>query len=126
MRKQDKSRQGLAAVEFGMLLPIMVLLLFFLIEGANAMHAYSSLVEASREGARMALIEGDTANVGAMVEALTTGLDAQDLSTIVSASSDTVTVEVYYEYHPFNENIFEMLVGSETIQLAARTTMPLP
>ena len=74
----------------------------------------------------MALIEGDAANVEAMVEALTTGLDAESLSTVISAGQDTITVEVHYEYHPFNENIFEMLMGSETIQLAARTTMPLP
>lgn len=126
MRKQDKSRQGTAAVELGMLLPFLVLLLFFLVEGAYAMHAYSNLVEASREGARMALIEGDTTNVSAMVDALTTSLDGESLSTVVNSGQDTVTVEVYYEYHPFSENIFKMLTGSETIQLAARTVMPLP
>jgi len=126
MRKWDKSRQGIAAVEFGLLLPLMVLLLFFLIEGANAMHAYSTLVEASREGARMVLIEGDATNVAAMVDALTTSLDSESLTTAVNAGTDTVTVEVHYDYHPFNENIFELLFGSETIQLAASTTMPLP
>lgn len=126
MRKCDTSRQGIAAVEFGLLLPILVLLLFFLIEGANAMHAYSTLVEASREGARLALIDGNTTNVTAMVRALTSELDNDNLSTAVSEGTDTVTVEVSYDYHPFNENIFEMLFGTETIQLAARTTMPLP
>jgi Flp pilus assembly protein TadG len=126
MRKRDESRQGTAAVELGMLLPILVLLFFFLVEGAYAMHAYSNLVEASREGARMALIEGDATNVEAMVEALTTGLDAESLSTVVNSGQDTITVEVHYDYHPFNKNIFEMLTGSDTFQLAARTTMPLP
>ncbi|MDD3311557.1 TadE/TadG family type IV pilus assembly protein [Pseudodesulfovibrio sp.] len=126
MRKRDASRRGIAAVEFGLLLPLMVLLLFFLVEGASAMHAYSTLVEASREGARKALVDGDTANVAAMVEALTTDLDRDSLTTAVSEGPDTVTVEVSYDYHPFNENILEILVGSETIQLAARTTMPLP
>ena len=126
MRKWDKSRQGIAAVEFGLLFPLMVLLLFFLIEGASAIHAYSTLVEASREGARMVLIEGETTNVAAMVQALTTELDGDSLTTAVNAGTDTVTVEVYYDYHPFSKNIFELLVGSETIQLAASTTMPLP
>ena len=126
MRKWDKSRQGIAAVEFGLLFPLMVVLLFFLIEGASAIHAYSTLVEASREGARMVLIEGETTNVAAMVQALTTELDGDSLTTAVNAGTDTVTVEVYYDYHPFNENIFELLVGSQTIQLAASTTMPLP
>ena len=126
MRKWDKSRQGIAAVEFGLLFPLMVLLLFFLIEGASAIHAYSTLVEASREGARMVLIEGETTNVAAMVQALTTELDSDSLTTAVNAGTDTVTVEVYYDYHPFSKNIFELLVGSETIQLAASTTMPLP
>ena len=49
MRKRNESRRGTAAVELGMLLPLLVLLLFFLVEGAYAMHAYSNLVEASRK-----------------------------------------------------------------------------
>ncbi len=126
MRKWDKSRQGIAAVEFAMLLPIMVLLLFFLIEGANAMHAYSNLVEASREGARLVLMDGDSTNVEAMIESLTSELDAEALSTAVNTGSETVTVEVYYDYQPISENIFEMLTGDTGLQLAASTTMPLP
>ncbi len=126
MRKWDKSRQGIAAVEFAMLLPVVVLLLFFLIEGAQAMHAYSNLVEASREGARLVLMDGEEANVGAMVQALTEELDATAVSTTVNTSPETVTVEVYYDYQPFNENIFKMLTGDTGVQLAASTTMPLP
>lgn len=126
MRKWDKSKQGLAAVEFAMLLPILVLLLFFLVEGANAMHTYSSLVEASREGARLVLLNGETAEVKNMIESLSSDLDTEFLTTAVKLGSDTVTVEVYYDYEPVNENIYEMLTGKKRSKFAASTTMPMP
>lgn len=128
MRKRSESRKGLAAVEFAMMLPLMAMLLFTLVEGSNAMHAYSSLVEASREGARMALTDGGLAEVQAMVRAVTNELDPEHLSTSVTtdAGSNTVTVEVSYGYQPFNTNALEMLMGQEHLTLVAQTTMPLP
>ena len=126
MKKKNTSRRGVAAVEFAMILSVLLFLLFFLIEGAHAMHAYSNLVEASREGARLVLMEGDAANVDSIVAAMTHELDPNALNTAVSAGSESVTVEVQYEYEPFNENIFVMLTGKEHFQLSASSTMPLP
>jgi len=128
MRKRDNTRQGLAAVEFALMLPVMALLLFMLAEGASAMHAYSNLVEASREGARLALMDGAPSEIEALVEAVTTELDIDALTTsvITDAGSNTVTVEVSYDYQPFGENALKMLTGDQSLQLIAQTTMPLP
>ena len=126
MRKRDTTRQGLAAVEFALMLPVMALLLFMLVEGASAMHAYSNLVEASREGARLALLDGTTSDIEALVEAVTTELDSNDLTTSVITGANMITVEVTYDYQPFGENAFEMLTGDQSLQLVAQTTMPLP
>ncbi|QGY38842.1 pilus assembly protein [Pseudodesulfovibrio cashew] len=128
MRKTDKSRKGLAAVEFALMLPAVALLFLLLVEGANAMHAYSNLVEASREGARLALMDGETSDIEALVKAVTDELDPQFLSTSVStdAGQNTVTVEVAYDYQPFGEDALEMLTGQQTLQIVAQTTMPLP
>lgn len=128
MRKRDTTRQGLAAVEFALMLPVMALLLFMLVEGANAMHAYSNLVEASREGARLALMDGASSDIEALVQAVTTELDIDALTTSVTtnAGSNTITVEVSYDYQPFGENAFKMLTGDQSLQLIAQTTMPLP
>lgn len=130
MRKRDTSRQGLAAVEFALVLPVMALLLMLLVEGASAMHTYSALVEASREGARHVLIEdGNTASVEALIDALVADLDADDVTSnvVTDPVANTVTVEVSYDYSPFGRSDSEGLFGNnEPIQFVAQTTMPLP
>lgn len=108
------------------MLPVMVLMLFMLVEGANAMHAYSNIVEASREGARLALMDGEASDIEALVQSVTSELDTTALSTSVVTSLNTVTVEVSYDYQPFGENALEVLLGEESLQLVAQTTMPLP
>lgn len=130
MKKRDTSRQGLAAVEFALILPVMALLMLLLVEGASAMHTYSSLVEASREGARHVLMEdGDIAGVESLVNALVADLDAGELTTnvVTDPVANTVTVEVSYDYSPFGSSDSEGFLGNnEPIQFVAQTTMPLP
>lgn len=128
MRRRDTSRRGLAAVEFALLLPAMALLFFLIIEGANAMNAYSNLVEASREGARLALMDGASSDIEALVKAVTQNLNGENLETVVTtdAGNNTVTVEVSYVYEPFGENALKALTGDTSLQLVAQTTMPLP
>lgn len=123
-----QNKRGIAAVEFAMMLPVMALILFLLVEGAHAMHAYSNLVEASREGARMALMEGTTSDIVSLIQSITDELDADAMSTsvVTDAGAKTVTVEVAYAYQPFSENAFEMLTGDSSFTIVAQTTMPLP
>lgn len=125
-KRNITARRGLAAVEFAMMLPVMALLLFLLVEGASAMHAYSDIVEASREGARLALMDGGTSDIEALVESVTNNLDVEGLTTSVITGAETVTVEVSYAYQPFGEEAFRMLTGDQSLQLVAHTTMPLP
>lgn len=129
MRKRER-RQGLAAVEFALLVPVVAFLGLLLLEGGNAMHTYSSLVEASREGARHVLMEGETSDVAALVEALVTDLDPEALSTNVTTDpvANTVTVEVSYAYQIFGSQNGQRLFGEEDdpLRFVAQTTMPLP
>lgn len=129
MRKWDSSRQGLAAIEFALMLPIMALLLLMLVEGANAMHTYSSLIEASREGARHVIMDGNAASVEALIKVLVADLDTEEVTTnvITNPAANTVTVEVSYDYQPFgNNNAADMFNDGEPFQLVAQTTMPIP
>lgn len=129
MRKRER-RQGLAAVEFALLVPVVAFLGLLLLEGGNAMHTYSSLVEASREGARHVLMEGETSDVAALVEALVTDLDPEALSTNVTTDpvANTVTVEVSYAYQIFGSQNGQRLFDEEDgpLRFVAQTTMPLP
>ncbi|BDQ38573.1 hypothetical protein SYK_29330 [Pseudodesulfovibrio nedwellii] len=131
MKNKDTKRQGLAAVELALMLPVLALLLMLLVEGANAIHTYSSLIEASREGARHVLLEGSDADVEALVAALVTDIDSADLNTNVTTDtvSQTVTVEVSYQYELFGNASSTTPIGESndnSFQFVAQTTMPMP
>jgi Flp pilus assembly protein TadG len=123
----------MAAVEFALLLPVMALLILLMVEGGNAMHTYSSLVEASREGARRVLMEGEDTDVEALVAAVVADLDPERLTTNVTTDPDakTVTVEVSYVYELFGsksgqDNSEGLFGNDEPLTFVAQTTMPLP
>lgn len=59
MRK-SKNRKGAAAVEFALVAPVFFLLIFGIIEFGRAMMVQQILVNASREGARRAVLEDAT------------------------------------------------------------------
>jgi Flp pilus assembly protein TadG len=134
MRTRDERRRGLAAVEFAMLLPVIALLVLLMVEGGSAMHTYSSLVEASREGARRVLMEGEDADVEGLVAAVLADLESDKLTTNVTTDPDakTVTVEVSYVYEFFGSKSGQEVEGQaawgsdEPITFVAQTTMPLP
>lgn len=130
MRNRENGRKGMAATEFALLLPVLGLLVLLMVEGSNAMHTYSALVEASREGARHVLMQGDEADVDALVNALVADLDRNALTTdvVTDANAKTVTVKVAYNYKPFGSSGEEGIFGDDNdhIQFVAQTTMPLP
>jgi Flp pilus assembly protein TadG len=127
MNTNDSKRSGMAATELALMLPFIFLLLFMLVEGANAMHMYSSLQEASREGARLVLMEGESADVTSLVRALVSDVPPESLTTTVNTVESEVTVIVSCQYTPFNggEDGYEFLTGSnDPFVLKAQTTMP--
>ena len=67
-RRRD---EGAAAVEFALVLPILVVLLFGIIEFGLVFDAQLTITHAAREGARVASVGG---NVGSAVAAQTSGL----------------------------------------------------
>lgn len=59
-RSRRTSRRGVAAVEFAMVAPLFLLLVFGTIEIGRMLMVQQTLVNASREGARQAVLEGAT------------------------------------------------------------------
>ena len=55
-----KNRQGAAVVEFALVVPIFILLVFGMVEFGRAVMVQQVLVNASREGARHAVLDGST------------------------------------------------------------------
>ncbi|KGK89817.1 hypothetical protein DP73_09295 [Desulfosporosinus sp. HMP52] len=101
-RKLDKSEHGQALVEMALVLPLLLLLLFGVIEMARVGYAYISISNAAREGGRVATIGGTDLEIKNSVINATPLLDsAVMVITIYPIEADrrsgqTVTVNVKY------------------------------
>jgi len=120
-----KNQKGASAVEFALLIPVVVMLAFAIFEFGIAYHNYISLTHAAREGARLAAVNYDEdpgvdefeARVRESAPTITIeniDLDGQDGS-IGDTVSVTVTGEVL--------NIEIPLVGSWPVQMTSTATL---
>ena len=95
---------GAAAVEFALLLPLLVLLLFGLIQFGLAFNTRIQATNAAREGARMAVVGIDNfADVGGGVafwDAVRQDAGLSDIDNCVLATTDVVggTLTVTFDY----------------------------
>jgi Flp pilus assembly protein TadG len=69
---QGARDRGAAAVEFALLLPVLLLLVFGIIDFGRALNAQVTLTQAAREGARLAAL--NQPNVVSRTQAAATGL----------------------------------------------------
>src|SRR5688572_29230104 len=86
-RRTSRGEQGVVAVEFALIVPVILLLVFGIIEFGRAYNAKVELTAAVREGARD-LALGTGVGIGATVDAAP-GLDAGSIS--VTTSGDPCT-----------------------------------
>src|SRR5262245_38889036 len=70
---------GAAAVEMALLLPLLLLLVFGIIDFGRMLNAQITVTEAAREGARAAVIENSRAAAQARVDKVITGTTVQVL-----------------------------------------------
>lgn len=96
--------RGAAAVEFAIILPILVLLVMGIVEFSRAYSAKEALQYAVREGARALAIHNQPSTIPALVESRAIGLDAAELDVPVPAacpsspdSDDAATVTATYD-----------------------------
>jgi Flp pilus assembly protein TadG len=93
-------QRGSAAVEFALVLPILLILLVALVQVGVIARDALVLTQASRAGAREAAVQGSSEAVADSVEAAAVGLDPDRLSVDVTWSGTRgapVTVTVAYE-----------------------------
>ena len=67
--------RGAAAVEFALLLPMLLLLVFGIIDFGRALNAQITLTQAAREGARLDALGQPNPNVVSRTQAAATGLN---------------------------------------------------
>jgi len=107
LRRAKNSRRGAAMIEFALCLPILLLLVFSIIELGRALMVHQILTNGAREGARLAVIPGSTdAQVFDKIDtymnnAGISGFSRTVTPSIASASpGDQLTVDVSV---PFNQ-----------------------
>lgn len=82
----DASDRGAAAVEFALVLPVLLLMLFGIIDFGRLYNAQITLTQASREGARLAALGTSSANVAIRTKAAATGLDPIKVTVTVTTA----------------------------------------
>jgi Flp pilus assembly protein TadG len=92
--------RGAAAVEFALLLPVLLLVVFGLVDLGRALNAQITLTQAAREGVRLAALS--ESNVVSRTQAAATGLSGVTV-TVTSCPSGSgptsdATVEVSYPF----------------------------
>jgi Flp pilus assembly protein TadG len=74
-----KSQKGQALVEMAFILPLLLMVLFGIIDFGRVFHAYLTLDHAGREGARLASLQGDNSDIQTRINSTATGLDTGKL-----------------------------------------------
>lgn len=60
---RSNDRRGQSMVEFALILPLLILLLFGILDLGRAVYAYSTINNAAREGARWAIVDQTVADI---------------------------------------------------------------
>ena len=120
MASNGSRQQGAAMIEFALILPVLIVLVFGIIEFGRAFNADISLTHAAREGAReYAITQDTTAGINA-AKGAATSLNPGDMNFTVSACNfgDPATMQITY---PFTFSVPFVPLGS--IQLSAEGVM---
>ncbi|HUZ54815.1 MAG TPA: TadE family protein [Streptosporangiaceae bacterium] len=94
-----KRDRGAAAVEFALLLPLLLLLLFGIIDFGRALNAQVTLTQAAREGARLTAL--NQPNVTSRTQAAATGLSGVGVAVLSACpvgSGPTANADVKVTY----------------------------
>jgi Flp pilus assembly protein TadG len=130
-----RDERGAAAVEFALVLPVIILLLFGIIEFGRAWNVKQVLTDAAREGARVAAVNNGVLPAGDLDPLVRTtvaeaaqraGLDTDPavleitLSGISAGASSPAVVDLRYHYVPL---FGTWVLQSSSVQLGSRFVM---
>ena len=101
-RKDSRGERGQGMVEFVLVLPIFLLLLFAIIDFGMGFHAWLTITNSAREGARLGAVRGTQAQIVTRVQDTSDSLDQSNMTITVTNAQGTpgssVIVDVDYDY----------------------------
>lgn len=124
--KRTRDDRGAVAVEFGILLPVLLLILLGIIDFGRAYYAKNTLTQAAREGARLEALGNYDAS---RVVAAAAGLDGVSPAVYSACPGDDAIVDVTYTF-TFTTPVgaFGAMFGGggygDPIEMSARGVMP--
>jgi Flp pilus assembly protein TadG len=91
LRRRNRSG-GQSLVELALLLPLFLLVVFGIVDGGRAIYAFSTINNAAREAARVAIVDQTLGHIQAEGQAQSVGLGipASDITVVYRKNDDTV------------------------------------
>lgn len=125
------NQDGQDLAEYALVLPVLLMLIFGIIEFGILVFDYNTVANAAREGARAGILSPSDACDLACLDArvttaarrLTSGLDGTALAVSISRTADTVRVEVTYDAGLVAGPVIQALGGANTVRLRSVATM---
>jgi Flp pilus assembly protein TadG len=101
-RSDTSTERGQTLVEFSMILPLMLVLLFALVDFGRGFHTWLVVTNAAREGARVAATQKDYATIQTRIYDSLGSLDPADLdidpTNVQGARGEAVEIDLTYEF----------------------------
>jgi Flp pilus assembly protein TadG len=118
--------RGQDAVEFALIISVLLLVLMGIFDMGRVAYSYSVLLNAAREGARYGVIHPtDTAGIKATVLNMAVGLDPSAL-TVTTTAPDSSTIQVSLSYQfTFVTPVIQAFFGSGPLTLVGDSRMRL-
>jgi len=123
--KQHTHNQGQTLVEFALLVPILLTIMFAIVDLGRAVYFYSAIQNSAREGARYGIINPfQTSEIENRVRSSAVGLDQSTLQVYptVPDPGDAVRVHVQYTFRALTP-VLPSLMGINQLQLNTYATM---
>ena len=111
-----RSERGAVAVEFALIVPVLVMLIFGIVEFGRGYNAKVTVTHAAREGARVLALTGDPVAAEDAAKNAATSLDPGAITVTSSGCTPGSPASVTVAY-PFTYNV--PLVGGGTETLSA-------
>ena len=100
--RRRRAEGGQSLVEFVLVVPIFLLVLFAIVDFGMAFHAWITVTNSAREGARVGAVRATSAEIEQRVRDTATSLEQADLSVAVTNAEGqpggSVVVDVSYSY----------------------------
>ena len=101
-RRRGKRENGQTLVEFALVLPIFLLVLFAIVDFGMAFHSWITVTNSAREGARLGAVRATSGEIEQRVRDTAASLEQADLTVAVTNAEgqpgESVVVDVSYDY----------------------------